>query len=443
MKNITVIGTGYAGLVSGTCFAELDNNVTCVDIDAAKIKRMQQGEVPIYEPGLQDVFTRNVATDRLHFTTSLETAVPGADIIFLALPTPPHEDGSADLSYVLDVAEKLRPLLDGYTVIVTKSTVPVGTGEQVAAILKKVAGGVAVDVVSNPEFLREGVAVQDFMRPDRIVVGSESSRATEVMQELYEPLTAKGSPLIIMDRRSSELTKYAANSFLALKISFMNEIANLCELVGTDVDLIRQGIGSDPRIGSRFLQAGIGYGGSCFPKDAQALLHTSRQHNYDFSLLNSVITLNTQQQRKLTEKALNYYDDITGKVFAVWGLAFKPDTDDIRQAPALGMVDALLQAGATVQAYDPEAMANTKAHFAGRTNLTFATSEYDALTNADALLIATEWPVFKKADLSRVRQTLREPVIFDGRNLYAPRDMEAQGFYYESIGRPVIRPSKS
>jgi UDPglucose 6-dehydrogenase len=443
MKNIVVIGTGYVGLVSGTCFAELGNQVTCVDINEPKVRQMQAGHIPIFEPGLEELFTRNIAANRLRFTTELARVVPAADIIFLALPTPPNEDGSADLSYVLAVADQLGPMLADYTVIVTKSTVPVGTGAQVEKHITA-APGATFAVVSNPEFLREGVAVRDFMKPGRVVIGTDSERARTVMGELYSPLTSPDHPIICMDRRSAELTKYAANSFLALKISFMNEVANLCERVNADVDAVRRGIGSDERIGHHFLYAGIGYGGSCFPKDVQALLHTSREHGYDFDLLDTIITLNSKQQGVLTEKVLKHFgNDIAGKTFALWGVAFKANTDDIRQAPALGIIRDLIAAGARVQAYDPEAAENARQHFGGTPNLHFAKDEFAALKNADALLVATEWPQFRAAPLDKIKQLLKTPTVFDGRNIFSASDMRAHGFYYEGIGRPGSSPVDS
>ncbi|MET0779450.1 MAG: UDP-glucose/GDP-mannose dehydrogenase family protein [Candidatus Saccharimonadales bacterium] len=437
MKSIVVVGTGYVGLVSGTCFAELGNQVTCVDINEVKVRQMQAGHIPIFEPGLEELFTRNIADGRLQFTTQLADVVPAADIIFLALPTPPNEDGSADLSYVLAVADQLGPLLADYTVVVTKSTVPVGTGAQVEEHIAA-APGASFAVVSNPEFLREGVAVHDFMEPGRVVIGTDSEQARTVMGELYAPLTTQSRPVIFMDRRSAELTKYAANSFLALKISFMNEVANLCERVDADVDAVRRGIGSDERIGHHFLYAGIGYGGSCFPKDVQALLHTAHEHGYDFNLLDAIITLNSKQQKVLTQKVLKHFgNDIAGKTFALWGLAFKADTDDIRRAPALGIIQDLIAAGAHVQAYDPEAMENARQHFGDTPNLTFAKDEFAALENADALLVATEWPQFRAVPLDKLKQLLKTPAVFDGRNIFPAGDMRTHGFYYEGIGRPL------
>lgn len=437
---VVIVGAGYVGLVTGTCFAEAGNDVVCVDIDERKVLRMQRGEVPIYEPGLEELFARNLATGRLRFTTDLAQAAPGADVIFLALPTPPGEDGSADLSYILDVAEQLGPMLEDYTVVVNKSTVPVGTAELVR---ERIAArtNAEFDVVSNPEFLREGFAIQDFMQPDRIVLGVSSERAKQVMAELYASIAADKHPVFYMDERSAELTKYAANSFLALKITFMNEIANLCERLGADVDAVREGVGSDERIGRRFLYAGIGYGGSCFPKDVQALKHTASQFGYDFQLLQTVIDLNTAQQKALTRKVLHYYGgDIAGKTFALWGLAFKANTDDIRQSPALGMARDLLAAGAKVQAYDPKAMDNARRELGEQPGLTFADDAFAALHGADALLIATEWAEFREAPLEQVRQALGRPVVFDGRNLLNTDDARQAGLRYESIGRASVEP---
>lgn len=429
---IAVVGTGYVGLVTGTCFAETGNQVTCVDIDAAKVARLKQGELPIYEPGLDVVFHRNIEEDRLKFTTNLAEGIKGAEVIFLALPTPPGENGSADLKYILGVAKDLGPLLESYAVIVDKSTVPVGTAEKVRAAIAANAK-VEFDVVSNPEFLREGVAVEDFMKPDRVVIGTTSESAKKVMEHLYAPLVRQGNPVIFMDERSAEMTKYAANSFLALKITFMNEIANLCEKVGADVDDIRRGIGTDSRIGKRFLFAGIGYGGSCFPKDVQALAKTSQEYDYDFRMLNSVMAVNDDQKKKLLPIVRKHFDgDLKGKTIAVWGLAFKPHTDDIREAPALENIAALLEEGATVLAYDPEAMDNTKRLIP---KVTYTHSAYDALVKADALMIFTEWPQFRTPDFAKMSELMNDKVIFDGRNLYELNQIREQGFLYYSIGR--------
>lgn len=434
---IAVVGTGYVGLVTGTCFAETGNHVTCVDIDVKKVEKLRNKQITIYEPGLEVLFERNIRQGRLEFTTDLAEGIKGAQIIFLALPTPPGEDGSADLQYVLRVAEDLGPLLEDYTVIVDKSTVPVGTAEKVTA---KVALGAKVDfeVVSNPEFLREGVAVDDFMKPDRVVIGAVSEKSIKLMETLYAPFVRQGNPVIFMDVRSAELTKYAANSFLATKITFMNEIANLCELLGADVDKVRKGIGTDSRIGNRFLFAGIGYGGSCFPKDVQALAKSSSEANYDFQILNSVMKVNEGQKQKMIEPLKAYFDgDLKGKTIAVWGLAFKPYTDDIREAPALENINALLELGATVKTYDPEAIDNVKELLGDK--VYFANDEYDALENADALMIMTEWPIFRTPDFNRVLGSLKSKVIFDGRNLYDLDQMEELGVEYHSVGRRTVK----
>ncbi len=433
---IAVIGTGYVGLVTGTCFAETGNNVTCVDIDESKVKSLQAGKITIYEPGLDVIFERNIKQDRLHFTTDLAEGIKGAKVIFLALPTPPGEDGSADLKYVLGVAEDLGPLLEDYAVIVDKSTVPVGTAEKVS---ERIAANATVefDVVSNPEFLREGVAVDDFMKPDRVVIGTTSARARKIMETLYAPLVRQGNPILFMDERSAELTKYAANSFLATKITFMNEIANMCELLGADVDAVRKGVGTDTRIGKRFLFAGIGYGGSCFPKDVQALAKSAQQVDYDFSILKSVMDVNERQKTKLIPRMKEYFGgDLSGKTIAIWGLAFKPYTDDIREAPALYNIHQLLEAGARVKAYDPEAMDNVKKVVGDK--IEYSDDAYEAVKDADALFIATEWPVFRTPDFDKVSEYLKNKVIFDGRNLYSLEEMKDLGFTYFSIGRENI-----
>ncbi|MDC7995011.1 UDP-glucose dehydrogenase family protein [Altibacter sp. HG106] len=430
---ITIVGTGYVGLVTGTCLAETGNDVICVDIDADKVARMRQGEVPIYEPHLDILFDRNIKAGRLTFTTSLEEGVAHGDIIFLALPTPEDEDGSADLSYVLNVSKEIGKLLTDYRIIVDKSTVPVGTAERVHKTIAAETE-VAFDVVSNPEFLREGFAVDDFMKPERIIVGSSSDRATEQMKRLYAPFVRSGNPIIIMDEKSAELTKYAANSFLATKITFMNEIANYCEKVGADVDKVRVGVGTDTRIGKRFLFPGIGYGGSCFPKDVKALHKAGKDQDYDFKLLASVIAVNKRQKTVLVPKITKHFgDDLSGKTLAIWGLAFKPETDDIREAPSMDIMDALLERGATLQVFDPEAMENIKKKYGDK--LQYADSMYDALESADALVICTEWSIFRTPNYQKLKQRLRTPVIFDGRNLYHVEDMEAEGFTYVSIGR--------
>lgn len=431
---IAVVGTGYVGLVTGTCFAETGNKVVCVDIDQSKVEKLSSGQITIYEPGLEKLFLRNIKEERLVFTTSLVSVVEDVEMVFLALPTPPGADGAADLKYVLGVAEELGKLIKGYKVIVNKSTVPVGTADKVRAAIAKNYHG-EFDVVSNPEFLREGVAVEDFMKPDRVVIGTQSERAKKLMSELYAPFVRQGNPIIFMDERSSELTKYAANSFLAMKISFMNEIAQLCERMGADVDMVRRGIGSDDRIGKRFLFSGIGYGGSCFPKDVQALIKSADEFNYDFKILKAVEKVNANQKVHLVEKIKSFYQgNLKGKHFALWGLAFKPSTDDIREAPALSMIKALLQEGATITAYDPEAMLNVKNEFASKIN--YAQSQYQALEGADALLIATEWSEFRTPDFERIGQLLSSKVIFDGRNLFEVAKLQQLGYQYISIGRP-------
>ncbi len=433
---IAVVGTGYVGLVTGTCFAETGNDVICVDIDATKVEKMKNGEIPIYEPHLDVLFERNIRQGRLKFTTSLNEAVEDAEIIFLALPTPPGEDGSADLSYVLGVADDLGKIIKDYKVIVDKSTVPVGTAEKVKDAVAQHAQ-VPFDIVSNPEFLREGFAVDDFMKPDRVVVGTQSSRAIKVMEELYKPFTRQGNPIIFMDEKSAELTKYAANAFLATKITFMNEIANFCEKVGADVDKVRLGIGSDTRIGKRFLFPGIGYGGSCFPKDVQALAKSGNDEGYNFRILESVMDINNLQKTILFEPLKNYFNgDLKGKKIGMWGLAFKPDTDDIREAPALYMIDKLVEAGAEVTAFDPEAMDNVKGVVGDK--IKYANNQYDAIDGADMLLITTEWAVFRNPDFDKIGNLLNEKVIFDGRNLYDTQRMRDLGFYYKSIGRNVV-----
>ncbi len=435
---IAVVGTGYVGLVSGTCFAETGNDVVCVDIDANKVARMQQGEVPIYEPGLELLFERNTRQGRLTFTTDLASAVEAAEIIFLALPTPPGEDGSADLSYILGVADQLGKMITSYKIIVDKSTVPVGTAEEVHKALAKNLSTDLFDVVSNPEFLREGVAVDDFLKPDRVVIGTSSERAQKKMHQLYDPFVRQGNPIIFMDERSAEMTKYAANSYLATRITFMNEIANLCEKVGANVDMVRRGMGSDTRIGKRFLFPGVGYGGSCFPKDVQALAKTSEEFDYDFRILKSVMSVNTQQRMRLVDKIkARLGDDLTGKTIGLWGLAFKPNTDDIREAPAIYTIEALLEAGAQIRAFDPEAMDNVKALFGNK--VFFASDQYEAIIGADALAIATEWSVFRTPSFNVMKELLKNPLIFDGRNLYDLELMEEKGFHYESIGRQVVQ----
>ncbi|MGB1075798.1 MAG: UDP-glucose dehydrogenase family protein [Flavobacteriales bacterium] len=433
---IAVVGTGYVGLVSGTCFAETGNQVTCVDIDEAKVASMQNGKIPIYEPHLDVLFERNITQGRLHFTTDLAAAISEATLIFLALPTPPGEDGSADLSYVLGVADQLGRMIRDYKVIVDKSTVPVGTAEKVHAAVAAHAS-VDFDIVSNPEFLREGYAVDDFMKPDRVVVGCSSDRARQIMSDLYKPFVRQGNPVIFMDEKSAELTKYAANSFLATKITFMNEIANFCEIVGADVDMVRRGMGTDTRIGSRFLFPGIGYGGSCFPKDVQALFKSGRENDYSFNILESVMRINEVQKTVLFDPLLDYFKgNLEGVKIALWGLAFKPETDDIREAPALYMIEKLTDAGAQVVAYDPEAMENVKQRIGNR--IEYASRAMDAMDGADALLICTEWQVFRNPDFDEMKSRLNSPVIFDGRNLYDLERMKELGFHYKSIGRDTV-----
>lgn len=433
---IAVVGTGYVGLVTGTCFAETGNTVTCIDIDSEKVKKLSSGKITIYEPGLELLFERNLKQGRLLFTTNLEDGIKDAQIIFLALPTPPGEDGSADLKYILGVAQQLGPLLKQYTIVIDKSTVPVGTADRVK---EKIATGTTVefDVVSNPEFLREGVAVEDFMRPERVVIGTSSAKAKKIMETLYAPFVRQGNPLVFMDERSAELTKYAANSFLATKISFMNEIANLCELVGADVDSVRKGIGTDSRIGKRFLFPGIGYGGSCFPKDVQALAKSSADVRYDFKILEAVMQVNADQKTKLIPRIKDYFrGDLKGKTFALWGLSFKPHTDDIREAPALYNIEELLKAGAKIKAHDPESMENVKGLLGDK--IEFCESPYDAADGADAIFIATEWPEFRTPDFDKLSDKLKNKLIFDGRNLYDLVQMKELGYTYFSIGRETI-----
>jgi UDPglucose 6-dehydrogenase len=436
MHKIAVVGTGYVGLVTGTCFAETGNQVVCIDIDENKVQRMRSGEVPIYEPHLDVLFERNLKANRLSFTTSLSEGIADAEIIFLALPTPPDEDGSADLSYILGVAYELGKLIKEYKVIVDKSTVPVGTAERVYAEVAKHAM-VPFDVVSNPEFLREGFAVDDFLKPERVVIGASSIRARKVMEQLYKPFVRQGNPIIYMDEKSAELTKYAANSFLATKITFMNEMANFCEIVGADVDKVRIGIGSDSRIGKRFLFPGIGYGGSCFPKDVSALVKSGKEAGFDFTILEAVMKVNEAQKKVLIPKIRNYFrGTLANKRIAIWGLSFKPDTDDIREAPAFTIIQYLLKEKANVTVFDPEAMNNAK----GKLNdlVTYAVGEYEALENVDALVICTEWSIFRNPDLDRMKALMSDAVIFDGRNLFDPQEMNDSGFYYASIGRNTL-----
>lgn len=434
--NIAVIGTGYVGLVTGTCLAETGNSVICVDIDEDKVEKLKNGVIPIYEPHLDNFFQRNISQKRLSFTTSLKEGIKDAQFIFLALPTPPGEDGSADLSYILGVAENLGKILNDYKIIIDKSTVPVGTAAKVSAAIKKNTK-MDFDVVSNPEFLREGYAVEDFMKPDRVVVGTSSEKAKNLMEELYKPFVRQGNPIIFMDEKSAELTKYAANSFLATKITFMNEIANYCEIIGADVDKVRKGIGTDSRIGKRFLFPGIGYGGSCFPKDVKALNKSGIDENFQFKIINAVMEVNEIQKLTLVQKVKSYFgNDLTAKNFALWGLAFKPETDDIREAPSLDIINELTLAGANIVSYDPEAMPNVKKLIGDK--IKYASSSLEALKNVDALLIATEWAAFRNPDFNEMNSLMKNPIIFDGRNLYSIESMAKRNFYYQSIGRQVV-----
>lgn len=434
--NITIIGTGYVGLVTGTCLADMGNNVTCVDINEKKVQHMQSGKVPIYEPNLEELFHRNISANRLLFTTSLKEAIQDSTVIFLALPTPQGEDGSADLSYVKDVAHDLGKMITDYKIIVNKSTVPVGTSDTVKKIIESETD-VEFDVVSNPEFLREGYAVKDFMEPQRIIIGSKSEKAKKILSSLFKPYVTVKRPIIYMDERSSELTKYASNTFLATKITFMNEVANLCEKIGADVDMVRMGMGSDPRIGNKFLFPGIGYGGSCFPKDVNALVKSSDDASYDFKILKSVLNINVKQKKSLVPKVSRYFDSkLTGKKMAIWGLAFKPNTDDIREAPALDVINELLLKGVNISAYDPEAMPNMKTIYGDKIN--FASNSYEALDGVDCLLICTEWSEFRSPDFDKMKSIMKTPIIFDGRNIFDLEDMEDKGFHYESVGRKII-----
>ncbi len=442
--SIGVIGTGYVGLVSGTCFAESGNTVLCVDIDAAKVEKLQNGILPIYEPDLDHLLERNVNKNRLHFTTDLAQAVHQCPILFLCLPTPPDEDGSADLQYVLQAAADIAHIIErdgiaGPRILVNKSTVPVGTTEKVRSVVRGITS-VVVEVVSNPEFLREGFAVEDFMKPDRVVVGTSSKYAEDTMRDLYEPFVRSGNPIYVMDEKSAEITKYAANSFLAMRISFMNDLSNYCEAVGADIENVRIGIGSDSRIGKRFLFSGIGYGGSCFPKDVKALIHSTNLAEKPLKIMKAVEEVNYDQIERFTNRIIDRFGSVAGKHFALWGLAFKPNTDDTREAPAFKIIERLLSEGATVSAYDPEATENTRRIFGER--ITYAASASETLTNADALLIATEWNEFRKPDFAAVKNALSEPIIFDGRNLYELQTMENAGFEYHSIGRRTITPKR-
>ena len=440
---LAVIGTGYVGLVTGTCFADSGNKVICVDNNEKKVEMLRNKQIPIYEPGIETLFERSVREGRLTFTTDLEAAVKHAEVIFLCLPTPPGANGQADLSFVLNVAEQIGPMLDSYKIIVNKSTVPVGTADMVRERIASVTD-MEFDVVSNPEFLREGAAIDDFLKPERVVIGTQSEKAMEKMQLLYEPFVRSGNPIIFMDERSSELTKYAANAFLATKISFMNEIANLCERVGANVDNVRRGIGTDSRIGKRFLFAGIGYGGSCFPKDVQALGFTADEFDYDFKILDAVMAVNDKQRLSILDKIRGHFGDVRGKQITVWGLAFKAETDDVREAPALYIVKELVDSGVNIVAYDPEAMKNFKdtmgPEYADK--ISYAKNPIDALEGSDALLICTDWNEFRRPNFDDFKEKLKTPLIFDGRNLYDLGRMEKAGINYYSVGRRTVIPSR-
>jgi UDPglucose 6-dehydrogenase len=429
---IAVIGTGYVGLVAGACFAESGNDVICVDKDGAKIRTLRAGRMPIYEPGLEEVVRRNRHENRLTFTTTLPKAVRSSSIVFIAVGTPQGEDGSADLQHVLEVAREVARAMNGYKVIVNKSTVPVGTAARVREVIRRETTH-PFSVVSNPEFLKQGAAIDDFMKPDRVVIGAEDPRARETMQELYAPFTRTGAPIMMMDCASAELTKYAANAMLATRISFMNEVANVCEAVGADVDEVRRAIGADKRIGTSFLFPGVGYGGSCFPKDVQAMIHFASQQDYDFRILRAVEEVNSAQKTRLAAKMRSHFGTLKGRTIAVWGLAFKPRTDDMREAPSIPLIKMLLAEGADVQAYDPEATKIAKGIFGNK--VTFTAKNYDALKGADALAIVTEWSEFRRPDFEKMRKLMRSPVIFDGRNLFEPEQMKQSGFTYYSIGR--------
>ena len=429
---IVVVGTGYVGLVAGVCFAESGNDVVCVDKDAAKIRMLNRGKMPIYEPGLEDLVRRNRLEKRLTFTTTLTKAVRDSAIVFVAVGTPQGEDGSADLQHVLEVVRDIAKAMNGYKVIVNKSTVPVGTSEKVREVVRRETTH-PFSVVSNPEFLKQGAAIDDFMKPDRVVIGAEDPRASELMLELYEPFMRTGAPIMVMDCASAELAKYAANAMLATRISFMNEVANVCELVGADVDQVRKAIGSDKRIGTSFLFPGVGYGGSCFPKDVRAMVRFAADKEYDFRILRAVEQVNASQKMRLFEKMRTHFGSLKGRTIAVWGLAFKPKTDDMREAPAIPLIESLLSAGAVVQAYDPEAASVARGIFGSR--VTLAASNYDALRGADALAIVTEWTEFRRPDFARMRTLMRATNVFDGRNLFTPAQMKQNGFTYYSIGR--------
>lgn len=448
MFKLSIIGTGYVGLVTGTCFAEMGNHVICVDIDNKKIEKLQVGKLTIYEPDLEGIFQRNLSEKRLTFTTDIKKAILESDIIFLALPTPPGEDGSADLSYVINASSSIAEILrengkQQYKIIVNKSTVPVGTADKVRAEFTKkgLIPSKDFDVVSNPEFLREGLAVNDFLKPDRIVIGSSSSQAQKIMGNLYQPFIQNGSLIVTMDERSAEMTKYAANTFLATKITFMNEIANLCERTGANVDMVRHGIGLDPRIGTQFLYAGIGFGGSCFPKDVKALAHIAHEQEYDFKILSAVLSANAYQKVKMVDMIENHFSgNLAEKKIAVWGLAFKPSTDDVREAPAHEIITALLERGAVVSAFDPEAIETSKAVL--KDSIIYSKDAYEAISGADALVICTEWFEFRAPDFEKMKTLLVNNVIFDGRNMYDLQQMRESGFTYYSIGRPYIKADK-
>jgi UDPglucose 6-dehydrogenase len=433
---VSVIGTGYVGLVVGTCFAETGNDVVCVDIDESKIKMLRKARSPIYEPGLEELLKKNIHEKRLSFTTDIAKAIKQTEVIFLSLPTPPMEDGAADLRHVLDVAEVIGKNMNGYKVIVTKSTVPVGTGDKIRMVIEKISGH-PFDVVSNPEFLKEGAAVNDFMKPDRIVIGTSSKSAIDIMQDLYAPFVRTGNPIIVMDEHSSELTKYTANAFLATKISFMNEVANLCDRVGADIDAVRKGIGTDPRIGSQFLFAGVGYGGSCFPKDVNALERTAREHKYDFSILQAVERVN-QQQRKLFAKKIvaHFQHKLKGKIIAVWGLSFKPNTDDMREAPSVSIIKEFKKHGATIHVTDPVALNEARKHLGS--SVKYFEDNYKTLKGADALVVVTEWNEFRRPDFDKMKSLMRGHVIFDGRNIYNPAVLRDKGFEYVGVGRGAL-----
>ena len=437
-QTIGIIGTGYVGLVTGTCFAESGNNVLCIDVDQHKVETLQQGKMPIYEPGLEHLLERNISNGRLKFSTNLEHAVKHCAILFLCLPTPPGEDGSADLNYVMDAAKNISEIIKkenitDFRILVNKSTVPVGTADKVRMICRNYAPGFDIEVVSNPEFLREGFAVEDFMKPDRVVVGTSNERAEDEMRDLYEPFLRSGNPIYVMDEKSAEITKYAANCFLAMRISFMNELSEYCETIGADIENIRIGIGSDSRIGKRFLFAGIGYGGSCFPKDVKALLHSTDAVGTPLGIIHAVEEANARQINRFVEKIINRLNNPKGAKIALWGLSFKPNTDDVREAPAYTIIDRLLEVGANISAYDPEAMPNTKSIYGDAIH--YANSAYDTLKDADVLIIATEWNEFRKPDFSVLRASLKQPLIFDGRNLFDPETIASEGFEYHSIGR--------